>query len=128
MNKWNREQWYALRWSAFERDGYKCRYCGQEAPNVVLWIRVVDESTGLDGLITTCTACKRGWEPQDDLPKMRKLLVYLAFKGIADIGQMAELLGTARANVYRYIRQAGSKVEKLPKEKGKRVQYRLPHN
>lgn len=55
----------SLRFSVFERDGFACRYCGEEAPYVVL---VVDHKIAVanggtndfENLITACESCNQG--------------------------------------------------------------------
>ncbi len=55
----------AVRFSVFERDGFKCQYCGSQPPSVVLQVdHVVPVSKGggneLDNLVASCTNCNAG--------------------------------------------------------------------
>ena len=54
-----------LRWQVYARDGFRCRYCGAQPPDVAL---VVDHAhpvarggrNNLDNLITSCELCNQG--------------------------------------------------------------------
>lgn len=53
------------RFRVFERDGFRCQYCGRATPEVVLEIdHVVPIASGgtdaIDNLITSCLPCNRG--------------------------------------------------------------------
>lgn len=55
----------SVRIRVLERDGFKCRYCGRQAPQVVLEIdHVLPRSQGgrdsFDNLVTACFDCNRG--------------------------------------------------------------------
>ena len=55
----------ALRFVVLRRDGFRCRYCGQSPPYVVLQVdHVVPASRGgrreLENLVTACTGCNHG--------------------------------------------------------------------
>lgn len=54
-----------LRFEVFKRDGFTCRYCGAQPPEVVLVVdHVVPVAEGglstLDNLITACEPCNQG--------------------------------------------------------------------
>lgn len=54
-----------LRFEVFERDGYTCRYCGAQPPDVVLVLDHVlpvkeDGPTTADNLVTACEPCNQG--------------------------------------------------------------------
>lgn len=54
-----------LRFEVFKRDGFKCAYCGQTPPSVVLEVDHIEpRSNGgeddINNLITACFACNRG--------------------------------------------------------------------
>lgn len=54
-----------LRFEVFKRDGFKCQYCGQSAPDVILEVdHIVPVAEGGDNnimnLITSCRDCNRG--------------------------------------------------------------------
>ena len=54
-----------LRFEIFKRDSFTCQYCGNQPPNVVLWVDHIqpvskggsDESINL---VTSCKECNRG--------------------------------------------------------------------
>jgi hypothetical protein len=53
------------RFEVFDRDGFKCRYCGQEAPNVILHVDHIEPvSRGgkneFSNYATACSACNAG--------------------------------------------------------------------
>lgn len=55
----------SLRFEVFKRDNFRCQYCGETAPNVVLEVdHIVPVAEGgkteLINLITACMACNRG--------------------------------------------------------------------
>ena len=54
-----------LRFDVLNRDGFKCRYCGQSAPDVVLHVDHVKPvanggTNSLDNLVAACSACNGG--------------------------------------------------------------------
>ena len=54
-----------LRFEVFKRDGFKCQYCGESAPDVILNVDHINPvSKGGDNdvmnLITSCFACNSG--------------------------------------------------------------------
>ena len=54
-----------IRFTIFERDGFKCQYCGHGVPDVILEVdHIIPKSkNGTDdniNLITSCFACNRG--------------------------------------------------------------------
>jgi HNH endonuclease len=53
------DQWIA--WEVFERDGYRCRYCGKKAPltvdHVILWEQ--GGATVTENLISSCRRCNK---------------------------------------------------------------------
>ena len=54
-----------LRFEVFKRDGFKCAYCGETPPEVVLEVDHIDPkskggSNDINNLITACFACNRG--------------------------------------------------------------------
>lgn len=54
-----------IRFEIFKRDSFKCQYCGQEAPDVILEVdHIIPVSKGgeneLMNLITSCFDCNRG--------------------------------------------------------------------
>jgi len=53
------DQWMA--WRVFERDGYRCRYCGAKAPltvdHVILWEN--GGATVEDNLVSACKKCNK---------------------------------------------------------------------
>lgn len=54
-----------LRFEVFKRDGFKCAYCGQQPPDVVLEVdHIVPRSKGgtdaIVNLLTSCFQCNRG--------------------------------------------------------------------
>jgi hypothetical protein len=64
------------RFNVFKRDAFKCRYCGQSPPSVVLEVdHLVPRSAGgsdeLLNLVTSCFACNRGKSnvPLDAIPE-----------------------------------------------------------
>lgn len=53
------------RFEVFKRDGFKCQYCGAEAPKAVLQVDHIDPVAGggdndMMNLITSCTDCNSG--------------------------------------------------------------------
>ena len=54
-----------MRFMVLERDGFRCRYCGRSAPDVVLQVDHVQPrkhggTNELDKLVTACTDCNIG--------------------------------------------------------------------
>lgn len=53
------DQWMA--WEVFERDGYRCRYCGRKAPltvdHVILWEQ--GGATVSENLVSACRRCNK---------------------------------------------------------------------
>lgn len=70
----------ALRFAVFERDGFRCRYCGRHAEDTVLHAdHRTPESKGgqtsLDNLVTACVACnvgKASFSPIRHIPCQRE--------------------------------------------------------
>lgn len=55
----------SLRFEVFKRDGFRCRYCGQRPPEVILEVdHIVPRCEGgpddVGNLVTACYACNRG--------------------------------------------------------------------
>ena len=55
----------SVRFEVFKRDKFKCQYCGEEAPNVILEVdHIVPVSKGgtndIFNLVTSCRDCNRG--------------------------------------------------------------------
>jgi hypothetical protein len=53
------------RFKVFERDGYRCRYCGQKPPEVILHVdHFIPVAKGggneMDNLLTSCSQCNQG--------------------------------------------------------------------
>jgi len=73
-----------IRFEIFKRDSFKCQYCGEEAPNVVLHVDHIqpvskDGSNDLLNLITSCVACNLGksatpLSDQSTLHKQKEML------------------------------------------------------
>lgn len=69
--------WKTIRWAVLQRDGFRCRYCGQEAADGVrLEVdHVVPRSAGgsdnMSNLLTACEECNQG--KRDSWPSDREL-------------------------------------------------------
>ena len=55
----------SIRWTILQRDGFKCRYCGNCPPEVKLQVdHIIPVSKGgklvLENLVTACEPCNRG--------------------------------------------------------------------
>lgn len=53
------------RFEVFKRDGFKCQYCGQTPPNVLLHVDHIiavanGGGNGMDNLVTACQSCNLG--------------------------------------------------------------------
>jgi hypothetical protein len=61
LRKSQRQVDQVIAWQVFERDGYKCRYCGRKAPltvdHVILWEQ--GGATVADNLISACRRCNK---------------------------------------------------------------------
>jgi 5-methylcytosine-specific restriction endonuclease McrA len=54
-----------LRFEVFKRDGFKCQYCGNHPPIVVLEVDHINPvskggTNEIDNLVTSCFDCNRG--------------------------------------------------------------------
>jgi hypothetical protein len=63
----------SLRFDILNRDGFRCRYCGRNAPETELEVdhvhaRSKGGSDGADNLVTTCRDCNRGKSDKPVVP------------------------------------------------------------
>ena len=58
--------WFKRRFAVFERDGFKCRYCGRSADEGVvletdhILPRAAGGKDGMENLVTACRECNKG--------------------------------------------------------------------